>query len=634
MKIAVLIGGMGFDSQQRVINGILNKAIPDGTNVFIFTGDGWDYMLRSKYEEGEYSIYELPDFTEYDGIIFNSYSIHNLKTVAMLEEQIRASKVPCVSLNHYFPEFLNIMLDSKKGMEKIVEHLIRVHGAKNIYFIAGPKGNKEADKRLEVYKTVMEANGLAWSGKHIYYGDYCYESGRQAAACFLQDGGGKPDAVIAANDAMAIGAALVLKKAGYCIPEDIIVTGYDNSEIAACSVPRLTSVRRREFDAGEMAYEKVKAAVNGEVTEQCTCIESEPIFSGSCGCRTGDEIGSEELRENYIVYNVDTDRSLEIIKSSSADFTALADFDSFLECLEGYVRRMGPDYFYLCLCGNPESYYHESEALTEGEERSRDTAHYSDNIWIPFAYEKGKRSSYGEFHKGMLLPPDCRMQKEGAFYTVMPLHFRDYCFGYCITGNFRPALKGMFFQNFVLNLDNALETIRKQEMMKAMVKRLDRLWILDELTGVYNRAGFRRYAQQLLEAAKEEKQSVSVIFADLDGLKKVNDLYGHEEGDILIKALSSVMEQTMRHDGVIGRFGGDEFVIFMKGYTEHEAENDIARIQAAISSYNALHEAPYELAASIGYYLEQNAEQTDLSRLIELADQMMYQVKRQRKALR
>ena len=62
MKIAVLLGGAGYDNQKRFINGILDTALADGTDVYIFTCDAWSYGARHKYEKGEYNIYNLPDF--------------------------------------------------------------------------------------------------------------------------------------------------------------------------------------------------------------------------------------------------------------------------------------------------------------------------------------------------------------------------------------------------------------------------------------------------------------------------------------------------------------------------------------------------------------------------------------------
>lgn len=281
----------------------------------------------------------------------------------------------------------------------------------------------------------------------------------------------KPDAIVAANDEMAVGAVLALKDAGYRVPEDVMVTGYDDSDIATYSYPRLTTVRRGEYEAGQIAYDKIVAADQGQEVEVHTVIQGHAMFSESCGCADLRDAEAAQMRENYMKQHVKSYREMEIIKNSSVEFTKLVQMDDLLENLEQYIRDIGIEYFYLCTCGSLD-YFRELEKIANGEECFGDASTYSDEILVPFAYERGEVNSYGAFHKSMLLPEECAMKRSGAFYIIMPIHFQDHCYGYCVAGDYRPAFEGRFYQNFILNLDNAMETIRKQDMMKAMVQRL------------------------------------------------------------------------------------------------------------------------------------------------------------------
>ncbi len=111
----------------------------------------------------------------------------------------------------------------------------------------------------------------------------------------------------------------------------------------------------------------------------------------------------------------------------------------------------------------------------------------------------------------------------------------------------------------------------------------------------------------------------------------MNDKYGHEEGDALIRAIAGILEQTRRHGQLLVRYGGDEFVMLVIGYHEQEIQDYIASIHASIKKYNQIYHRSWLLDASIGYYLKQKAEPDDLNRMIELADQDMYRVKRGKK---
>lgn len=637
MDIAVLLGGVGYDVQKRMVNGILDSALPNGSNVYLFACDGWNYESRFKYENGEYNIYRLPDFTKYDGVVISLDTIHDLKIAKELLAKIRKAEVPCVSMTIKAEGAMCIYLDNKTGMREIVEHLITVHHAQDFYYISGPADNYDAKERLEVYKETLYKYNLKWDERAVVYGDYTYQSGTDAVKNLLKSDKPLPDAIVAANDEMAVGAVLALREAGYRIPEDILVTGYDNSLIAQLNHPRMTTVRRGEYAAGEMAYKMLVEAADKENTAKERSVKDytvygKAIFSQSCGCEKKHSYTHAQLQEMYVEKSVETHGYLELLKCCAAEFTGLETFDDFVECVKQYLKQINPDYFYLCMCGSIENYYAELERIAEGGERGRDETVYMDSIEIPIAYENGEFNSYGEFHKNDLLPAECKKGNKGDFYLIMPLHHQEYCFGYCVVGNYRQALENRFFQQFILSLDNAMETVHRQDTLKAMLGRLNKIWLYDELTGVNNRAGFRKFAPRIIEEARKRRQAVTVIFADMDDLKKVNDEYGHDEGDEYIKAMASILEENRRHGELLTRYGGDEFVIVISGYSEKDVKEFIDKIYESVNRYNFLFQKDYKLGVSIGYWIEQSVEKADLDKLVELADQSMYQVKRAKKA--
>lgn len=632
MKIAVLIGNISFDSQKRMINGILDKALIDRTNVYVFISEGGHYERRSDYSDGEYNIYRLPDFTKYDGVIMCSDTIHDPQIVEHIRKGIGEAAIPCVDMSAGDSAFMHVEMENTAGITQITQHLITKHNARNIYFIAGPSDIEAANERLRAWQDTMSRNRIGWDMEHIYYGDYSFESGMRAARRFLNEARSMPDAIVAANDEMAVGAMLTLKAAGYRIPEDIMVTGYDESSISEYIYPRLTTVRRGEYEAGNAAYTKIAAVLRGEETEKYTVMQGSPVFADSCGCETEYKYGSAELQEKYVNSYIDFHRNLEILRNSAAEFTGLTEFEDFLDSLEQHIRYMGVEYFYLCMCSNTEEYREELHKLASGEQLCRDTAAYTEEIWVPFAYEDGEVTSYGPYHRSELLPEECRMKHKGCVAVVMPLHYRNHCFGYCVTGNYRAAIEGRFSQTFMLNLDNALETIYRHDVMKAMTEHLQKSWLRDELTGVYSEMVFRRKAGEILEEAGRDKKNVGVIFADIDDLKNVNDEYGREQGDVLIKALASAMEQTMDGGELMCRLGGDEFVIMKTGCSEETLQDHIERIETVITYYNMVSVRPFKLSASLGYCLEADCSMgTGLDTMLERANDVMYRNKKTKK---
>lgn len=222
----------------------------------------------------------------------------------------------------------------------------------------------------------------------------------------------------------------------------------------------------------------------------------------------------------YVRKTIEVNDQLELLKSCAAEFTGLETFNDFMESAKQYIERLAPEYFYLCMCGSIENYYDELERMAEGGERGRDETVYKDDIWVPLAYEEGVFGSYGEFSKDELLPAACKKSGKGNFYLIMPLHHQEYCFGYCVVGNYRPALESRFFRHFILSLDNALETVRRQDTMNAMLGRLSRMWLYDELTGVNNRAGLNKFSPKILEEARKENSRLQLFLRTWMGLKK------------------------------------------------------------------------------------------------------------------
>ena len=173
------------------------------------------------------------------------------------------------------------------------------------------------------------------------------------------------------------------------------------------------------------------------------------------------------------------------------------------------------------------------------------------------------------------------------------------------------------------------ELIKAQEQLKG-------LSLTDDLTGLYNRRGFLAMAEQQIKLERHENtaRGLTLMFADLDGLKQINDLYGHNAGSESIIELSKILKTVLRSSDLIARWGGDEFVILTIGSKDENSEIMFERINDAISNYNLQSYKPYELACSIGLApIDIHADRT-LEATIADADKAMYAEKRRRKAAR
>lgn len=166
--------------------------------------------------------------------------------------------------------------------------------------------------------------------------------------------------------------------------------------------------------------------------------------------------------------------------------------------------------------------------------------------------------------------------------------------------------------------------------LRSLSVEMEQLALTDELTGLRNRRGFLVLADQAMRMARRSRSRCALVYADLDGLKRVNDTRGHAAGDALIADAAGILAQVFRESDVVARVGGDEFAIFAV-LDEHDgtgAVND--RLVAAIDRFNAQAVPSMRISMSIGIEEIQERSQTPLDVLLARADRAMYEKKRRR----
>ena len=162
---------------------------------------------------------------------------------------------------------------------------------------------------------------------------------------------------------------------------------------------------------------------------------------------------------------------------------------------------------------------------------------------------------------------------------------------------------------------------------KKAEEELHSLSITDELTCLYNRRGFFTIAEKLQKISNRQKKGLFMLYADVDGLKKINDTWGHQEGDLALIDMANILRATYRESDVIARMGGDEFVVIPVGTTGDDIQLVVTRLQKNIDAHNANLEKGYKLSVSCGlsYYDPENP--SSLDGLLRQADKSMYEQK-------
>jgi diguanylate cyclase (GGDEF)-like protein/PAS domain S-box-containing protein len=163
---------------------------------------------------------------------------------------------------------------------------------------------------------------------------------------------------------------------------------------------------------------------------------------------------------------------------------------------------------------------------------------------------------------------------------------------------------------------------------KRLEEKLQTMSIMDDLTGLYNRRGFFTLAQQQMKVIERTKKDMLLFFADLDKMKQINDTLGHQEGDKALVEIATILKGVFRESDIIGRVGGDEFVILVIDTTDETREVLMKRLHNYLDDYNRPEGKSYTLSLSIGIAPYDSQKPFSLDELMAQADTLMYEEKR------
>jgi diguanylate cyclase (GGDEF)-like protein len=187
-------------------------------------------------------------------------------------------------------------------------------------------------------------------------------------------------------------------------------------------------------------------------------------------------------------------------------------------------------------------------------------------------------------------------------------------------------------------LDVGIREVESQNRLATRVRSLVRaeselrnLSLTDDLTGLWNRRGFLLHAEQHLRTCTRTGETSLLLYADMDGLKQINDTFGHREGSLAITRVASILMRTFRESDIVARLSGDEFAVLITKVMGDDLEAIEKRMDENMSSHNAENALAYKLEVSIGMVVIDPAMPKGVEELIAQADQLMYRQKAAKK---
>ncbi len=233
-------------------------------------------------------VFDLVHPSRIDGIVVAAGCIASYAPLDDVLERLRARcTVPICAVGGYCPGIPSLLIDNASGAGRAVDHLVREHGRRQIAYIAGPAGHEESDERLIGVRTAMAAHGLELRPEAIMYGNFAPDTGRGAVARWLE-AKLSFDAIVAANDEMAVGALEALRAADIDCPNQVAITGFDDSASARFCYPALTTVRQPTTELGAAAVRHIIECWQGKQPNVDFKLQTDLVIRESCGCHAAE----------------------------------------------------------------------------------------------------------------------------------------------------------------------------------------------------------------------------------------------------------------------------------------------------------------------------------------------------------
>ena len=588
----------------------------DQTSLFIYNINT-DLYWNDDELRAEASVFSLIDFSVTDAVVIMHEKIKSEKVTQQLIDRANETGTPVIIIDTQREGCVNIGFDYAKGFEKVVSHVIEDHGVKNSVMIAGFKGNSYSEDRIAVFKNVLERNGLTFSDDLLYYGNFWAKPASEAAEQIIASGK-IPQAVICANDIMAINVCSVFQEHGYRVPEDIIVTGFDGIDEINYSSPKLTSCYCGSAALCGAVHEALKEALNGRFKPSSRLVEPTLILSDSCGCRhTGDTITVNRLRsfnDRFYRYQDDnmvlTDISDRILAARNLFDAACLMFTDVIQDLCIMINKSVTDKTHNYFSAKPYDYFEDDMLLF---------------------FQTGVENFRQRPMKKSMIAPDIEKLMEPGYPLIFNvLSFLNVPLGYmCSHFNDYDIINYTKIPIVVSTISGGLGGFLNMQYQQYLISRIEDMYRLDHLTGLYNRQSFSREFDKQMKLLSEKSVPVTVVLADLDGLKAINDSFGHAAGDNAIRVTASALKESCPEDALCVRFGGDEMLAVICGPCN--AIEIKAKIRKYLSDYNRRSSNGYKISASVGTYITNSAGDVSFEALVKASDSDMYVEKQSKK---
>lgn len=624
-KIAIFANGWSNEYLELVLEGVKKRASEANIDLFVFA----NYSAGSPDDPeniGQGCIFKLPDVKEFDGALLMGNTINMAWEREFVRKQIEKYNIPAISLEYEIEGIPCIETDTYDGVYKLILHVLEKHHAQDFLYVSGPIGNLEDQKRRKALEDALETRGLVLKAEAVIVAEWSYFLAYDKMIEYAATHDKMPDAIVCANDEMAIAVCAALDYMGIGVPQDVIVTGCDNLVKGQSFYPILSTVGREWEQLGYRGMEALFKRMMGAEVEPRTLYHSVPVIGESCGCHVKAAKSLKRLRA--ITGNYRLQREDMVNEWQLRYIDEVFSQKKSVEELKATMRKNFQDNSYfegsdwlLCIV---EGYFDEKERVEElppGELSARM------DVYVNLV--DGKAIPTERFETKKMIPYYDGNTDESHVFLFVPLYIKERTIGYVVQ---KDNLKKLYEQSIYIwlrRLSQDMERVKQNIRVEELNKKLKEVSITDALTGLRNRTGFDALALPYLQKCHEMGMNSAIVFADINCMKVINDKYGHLQGDLAICTVAEAIKRTLPENWIAVRYGGDEFLMVGDCKDMEEAESIRKKLGEELQDLIKRRQLIFDLSVSLGAVVMHPSEKYSLEEYLKKADDAMYAAKQQ-----
>ena len=650
IRIGLILDYISSEYSDNLIRGVSTYCVEDDVELMLFPiGDLIPSKDTFNYNYQFAAITSLIKSENLDGIIAASGTLmHNITREEYEQFLHFFYPLKVVNIAARFPGIPSIEVDCHQAFDALIQYLIDYQKCRRFGFMGVDSQSEEVILRSKTFYDVMKRNHIPDEDVVTWKSNFEYSSAYHCLSEYRKEHGKIDfDAIVALNDDTAYACIdFCTKRMNMNVPKDIIVTGFDNFQRASFSNPTLTSVNQQIEFVGYSAAKTLYQYIRGKKVPDFQTIRAKTILRNSTAkvefaqdSFAGDSFISVDSRTSKDFTNIFSvsewyTRRTQILQASNY-YTSVNPSTS-IQNIGGIItynlRAFGFQAAAVVVYESP---------LVVGKNIKEFPLPRKVRILAGFDYSTQFNINdftepyYFNPHESLIPKdlfnfPPCGTIVTSLFsgnthYGYMLLRLNDYDLG--VYELIQKATSNQLQSAFSFS-----KLYEEQSQMESQNKRLDLIAHTDELTGLRNRRGFMELGKVSLKLSQEMGTSGLVIYCDMDGLKKINDTYGHEAGDTAIKAQANILSKVFRTNDVLGRLGGDEFALICPGLTETQLKEIQDRVTKLCKDWKKISKSKFDLSISMGaikYPTE--IEGYKMEALLPLADNSLYLEKRAKK---